>query len=225
MFMTLASSLINQARLRADQANSQFVTDAEALGYLSLGYQNFYDLVTQSNNIYYVSQFDITLIPNQQDYPLPDTFYKLLGMDLINAIGAPVTLRPFQWNERNRYKYAGLTTMAGPVYRYNLLGSSVRFTPMPGSGVVKVYFTPRAVLPTLLTSDIDTMGFDEYLILSVALKMLAKEESDTTLIQGELQRQTERVQTMLADQDSSFPKVVVDVDTLNDNLYLPTFLR
>jgi len=29
---------------------------------------------------------------------------------------------------------------------------------------------------------------------------------------------------MVADQDSSFPKVVVDVDTINDNLYLPTFL-
>jgi hypothetical protein len=96
---------------------------------------------------------------------------------------------------------------------------------MPGSGVVRVYYTPRAVLPTQLTSEIDTMGFDEYLVVSVALKMLAKEESDTTLIQAELQRQTERVQTMLADQDSSFPKVVVDVDTLNDNLYLPTFLR
>lgn len=223
--MTLCSSLILQARQRADQVGSQFVTDAEALDYLKLGYQNFYDLVVQSNNTYYVNSVDINLISGQQDYALPADFYKLLGMDLLATVGAPVTLRPFQWNERNRYKYAGLTTMAGPVYRYNLLGSKVRFTPIPGTGLIKVYYTPLAVLPTLLTSNLDTMGFDEFMILSVALKMLAKEESDTTLLTAELAAQRERVQAMLADQDSSFPKTVIDIDSINDNLYLPTFLR
>lgn len=223
--MTLCSVIITQARQRADQVGSQFVSDSEALDYLKLGYQNFYDLVVQSNNTYYLSQFDVTLVSGQQDYPLPTDFYKLLGMDLMATVGAPVTLRPFQWNERNRYKYAGLTTMAGPVYRYNLLGSNVRFTPIPGTGSIKVYYTPLAVLPTLLTSNLDTMGFDEFMILSVALKMLAKEESDTQLVAAELAAQRERVQTMLADQDASFPKTVIDIDTINDNLYLPTFLR
>jgi len=223
--MTLASALISQARQRADQVGSQFVSDSEALDYLKLGYQNFYDLVVQSNNTYYISQFDVTLVSGQQDYPLPADFYKLLGMDLMATVGAPVTLRPFQWNERNRYKYAGLTTMAGPVYRYNLLGSNVRFTPIPGSGSVRVYYTPLAALPTADTDNIDTMGFDEFMILSVALKMLAKEESDTQLVAAELAAQRERVQTMLADQDASFPKAVIDIDMINDNLYLPTFLR
>lgn len=223
--MTLCSVLITQARQRADQVGSQFVSDSEALDYLKLGYQNFYDLVVQSNNTYYLSSFDITLVSGQQDYPLPADFYKLLGMDLMATVGAPVTLRPFQWNERNRYKYAGLTTMAGPVYRYNLLGSNVRFTPIPGTGSIKVYYTPLAVLPTADTDNMDTMGFDEFLILSVALKMLAKEESDTQLVAAELAAQRERVQTMLADQDASFPKTVIDIDTINDNLYLPTFLR
>lgn len=223
--MTLCSVLITQARQRADQVGSQFVSDSEALDYLKLGYQNFYDLVVQSNNNYYLNQFDVTLVSGQQDYPLPADFYKLLGMDLLATVGAPVTLRPFQFNERNRYKYAGLTTMAGPVYRYNLLGSQVRFTPIPGTGSIKVYYTPLAVLPTADTDNMDTMGFDEFLILSVALKMLAKEESDTQLVAAELAAQRERVQTMLADQDTSFPKAVIDIDTINDNLYLPTFLR
>lgn len=223
--MTLCSVLITQARQRADQVGSQFVSDSEALDYLKLGYQNFYDLVVQSNNTYYLSSFDITLVSGQQDYPLPADFYKLLGMDLMATVGAPVTLRPFQWNERNRYKYAGLTTMAGPVYRYNLLGSNVRFTPIPGTGSIKVYYTPLAVLPTADTDNMDTMGFDEFMILSVALKMLAKEESDTQLVAAELAAQRERVQSMLADQDASFPKAVIDIDTINDNLYLPTFLR
>ena len=204
---------------------SQFVSDSEALDYLKLGYQNFYDLVVQSNNNYYLNQFDVTLVSGQQDYPLPADFYKLLGMDLLATVGAPVTLRPFQFNERNRYKYAGLTTMAGPVYRYNLLGSQVRFTPIPGTGSIRVYYTPLAVLPTAGTDNMDTMGFGEFLILSVALKMLAKEESDTQLVAAELAAQRERVQTMLADQDTSFPKAVIDIDTINDNLYLPTFLR
>jgi hypothetical protein len=75
-----------------------------------------------------------------------------------------------------------------------------------------------------LADDVKTLGFDEFMILFVAMKMLAKEESDTSLVAAELQAQKLRVQTMVADQDSSFPKVVVDVDTINDNLYLPTFL-
>jgi hypothetical protein len=222
--MTLASTLIEQARQRADQVGSQFVADSEALGYLQLAYQNFYDELVQSNNTYYLSTFNITLINNQQDYNLPTDFYKLLGVDLINNVGSPITLRPFQFVERNRYKYAGLTTIAGPVYRYNLLADKIRFTPIPGSGEVKLYYTPLAVVPTLTNSDVKTIGFDEFMILFVALKMLAKEESDTSLIAAELQAQRVRVQTMVADQDSSFPKVVVDVDTINDNLYLPTFI-
>lgn len=222
--MTLASSLIEQSRQRADQVGSQFVTDAEALGYLKLAYQNFYDELVQSNNTYYLSTVDITLISGQQDYLLPVDFYKLLGVDLINNIGSPITLRPFQFVERNRYKYAGLTTIAGPVYRYNLLGDIIRFTPIPGAGQVKLYYTPLASVPTLLADDVKTLGFDEFMILFVAMKMLAKEESDTSLVAAELQAQRLRVQTMVADQDSSFPKVVVDVDTINDNLYLPTFL-
>jgi hypothetical protein len=222
--MTHASSLIEQARQRADQVGSQFVSDAEALGYLKLAYQNFYDELVQSNNQYYLSTFDITLVNGQQDYLLPTDFYKLLGVDLINNVGSPITLRPFQFLERNRYKYAGLTTIAGPVYRYTLLGDKIRFTPIPGAGQLKLYYTPLAVVPALTTTDVDTLGFDEFLILFVALKMLAKEESDTTLLAQELAAQRVRVQTMVADQDSSFPKVVVDVDTINDNLYLPTFL-
>jgi len=222
--MTLASTLIEQARQRADQVGSQFVSDSEALGYLQLAYQNFYDELVQSNNTYYLSTFNITLINNQQDYNLPTDFYKLLGVDLINNVGSPITLRPFQFVERNRYKYAGLTTIAGPVYRYNLLADKIRFTPIPGSGEIKLYYTPLAVVPLQPSSDVKTIGFDEFMILFVALKMLAKEESDTSLIAAELQAQRVRVQTMVADQDSSFPKVVVDVDTINDNLYLPTFI-
>lgn len=223
--MTLASNLIEQARQRADQVGSQFITDLEALGYLKLAYQNFYDELVQSNNQYYLTTVDIQLVNNQQDYALPTNFYKLLGVDLNNIVGYPVTLRPFQFNERNRFKYAGLTTMAGPIYRYTLLGDSIRFTPVPGSGSVKLYYTPLAALPSTLGDDVKTLGFDEFMILFVAMKMLAKEESDTTLVAQELALQRQRVQTMVADQDSSFPKVVIDVDTINDNLYLPTFIR
>ena len=225
--MTTAQSIVDQARQRADMVGSLFVTDEEAFEYVKLAWATLYDLITQASQNYFLNTVDITLVNNQQDYTLPADFYKMAGVDLTSGVGNPVTLRPFNWVERNRYKYSGLMTISGPLYRYNLLGSKIRFTPVPGSGTVKVYYTPEVVQPTLISSEIDMVGFgfQEYLILYCAMKMLAKEESDTTLIVQELAAQQKRVESMTADQDRTFPKTVVDVDTINDNLYLQTYVR
>jgi hypothetical protein len=225
--MTTAQSIVDQARQRADMVGSLFVTDDEAFGYVKLGWATLYDIITQSSQNYFINTYNITLVNNQQDYALPADFYKMVGVDLTSGVGNPVTLRPFNWVERNRYKYSGLMTIAGPMYRYNLLGVNIRFTPVPGTGTIKVYYTPEVVQPALISSEIDMVGFgfQEYLILYCAMKMLAKEESDTTLIVQELAAQQKRVESMTADQDRTFPKTVVDVDTINDNLYLQTYIR
>lgn len=225
--MTTAQSIVDQARQRADMVGSLFVTDDEAFGYVKLGWATLYDIITQSSQNYFINTYDITLINNQQDYAMPADFYKMVGVDLTSGVGNPVTLRPFNWAERNRYKYSGLMTIAGPLYRYNLLGSNIRFTPVPGTGTIKVYYTPEVVQPATIADEINMLGFgfQEYLILYCGVKMLAKEESDTTLIVQELAAQQKRVESMTADQDTTFPKTVVDLDTINDNLLLQTFVR
>jgi hypothetical protein len=55
----------------------------------------------------------------------------------------------------------------------------------------------------------------------VAKKMLEKEESDVSSILQELLTLKAEVQSMVANRDKSFPKVVVDIELLNDNLLFP----
>jgi hypothetical protein len=218
--MVLASNLILKARQRADQIGSLFVTEDEALSYLNQGYKTLYNIIIQGNQDYFIDSQDLTLVDQQQEYPLPNNFYKMRGVDLMSG-AQPITLRPFSFNERNRYRYANLATWAGPAYRYHMAGSNLKFTPIPGTGTLRIYYIPNPVEAATTASTLDTQGFDEYLVVYVAKKMLEKEESDVSSILQELLTLKAEVQSMVANRDKSFPKVVVDIELLNDNLLFP----
>lgn len=220
MTLLSAQTLINQARNRADMINSLFVTDEEALGYLSLAYQRMYDIIATNNEDFFISTSVFPLVNQQQDYALPADFYKIRGVDLLSGINN-FTLRPFTFNERNRFRYGSALTTAGPVYRYHVINNTIRFIPLPGAGQITLWYIPLPVLPSSVSSQVETMGFDEFLITYIAMKMLMKEESDTSDIKEELAVLTERVRTMTKSRDEGFPTVVIDVDVLNDNLLFP----
>lgn len=220
MTLVPVQTLLDQARDRADMINSKFVTDSEALKYLNLAYQSMYDIITTNNEDFFISSSTIQLVDQQSDYNLPGDFYKVRGVDLLSGLNN-FTLRPFSFNERNRYRYGSALTTAGPVYRYHVLNSVIRFIPLPGTGQITLWYIPTPQLAISVDEQFETLGFDEYLITYIAMKMLMKEESDTADVKQELAVMTERVRSMTKARDSGFPTTVQDVDVLNDNLLFP----
>lgn len=219
--MTLLE-LRTATRQRADMVNSQFVTDAELNSYINQSYFELYDLLVSKfgDNYYVAAPFTITTDGTNYQYALPTNppMYKLLGVDLqlSNSEDSWVTIRPFEFIDRNRYavpnfqSFYGLTNL-----RYRLNGDNMWFTPIPRSGqTIRLWYIPRM---TTLASDTATAdgisGWTEYIITDAAMKCMQKEESDVSVLMAQKQMLIKRIEAMAEGRDAGSPAKV------SDNLY------
>jgi hypothetical protein len=222
--MTLAQ-LRTAIRQRADMVNSTFISDAELNSYINQSYFELYDLLVQKyGDNYYVAsplQFDCDgssqqyALPNGTNYDGADPFYKLLGVDLQlgNQQDSFVTLKPFNFSDRNRYAVPNFQSFYGVTnLRYRLNGDNIWFTPIPASNqTIQVWYVPRL---TQLTDDADTCdgisGWTEYIICDAAIKCLTKEESDPSVFMAQKQALIQRIEAAAENRDAANPATVAD---------------
>ncbi len=191
-----------QAQQRADRVNSDFVTVPEWNTYINQAAFELYDLLVKVDSDTFIgptAQFStdgstfLYPLPNGVLYNAAPSFYKLTGVDLNvnNAANAWVTLKKFNFIDRNQYVYPN---SAGTLYgvfnmRYRLVGSNIEFTPTPSSNqIIRLWYIPRLtqmLADTDLTS-ISISGWIEYVIVRAAKYALDKEESDTTKLDAQL---------------------------------------
>lgn len=190
-----------QLRLRAqeesDNVNSSFVGTSEWLSYINASYSELYGLLVQAygNNYYVASPYSITTDGANYLYALPSDFFKLMGVELqVQSTNYWVTLRPFQFPERNNFAF------------YN--------SPIPASGqVVRLWYVPTL---TALSADGDSTvtllnGWEEYIVIDAAMKALAKEESDVSVLMARKQALIERINAEAENRDAGSPGRIGDV--------------
>jgi hypothetical protein len=144
----LLSQIRSDAKSRADMVNSTFVTDAEWNAWANQGYSALYDLLAEKfSGTYFVQTAEVTTDGVNNQYALPDDFYKLLGVDLQLAgqSDAWLSVKGFNMGERNRYARPNAQTVLGlSNIRYRLLGANLYFSPRPAAGqVVRIWYVPR----------------------------------------------------------------------------------
>lgn len=221
MARTATLSVIRgECKDRADLRNSQFISDSEWNRYINQSYAELYDLLTNMYKDFYVSSTTVSLVAGTDTYNLPALFYKLLGVDLlINGVASSaITLRPFVFNERNMYTDRPSFTANGNNYRYRLLGSQIKLVPTPDTtDTLKLWYVPAI---TDLSSDGSTLdgvnGWEEYIVIDVAIKSLLKEESDVTALMMQKEAMKQRIREGAMARDTSFPDRVIDVNHIQD---------
>ena len=205
-----ASDLKLRARQRADMENSEFVTDSELLYYVNNSYAELYDILVAKFEDYYVKNppYEFTLAGNDYAANLPADFYKLRGLDRQSGSDW-YNLRLFQFEQRND-KLRGASPYES--LRYRVYGSQIIISPSDqASGTYKVWYIPKF---TPLVSDSDTVdgvnGWEEYIVVDVAIKCLQKEESSTTTLEGMKKSLLVRINSMSANRDAGEPERVTD---------------
>lgn len=203
-----------RARERADMVNSKFITDAELNTYINGSLTELYDLLLSSRGEnYYIDVYSFTTSSSTDTYPLPNNFYKLMGVDYVTSTTQAITLKAFRWQERNRFRE--------PFYNqriYNLMyqirNNNLVFIPTPnGNQQIKVWYIPRTQELTLDTDTFDGInGFEEYVVVDAAIKMRVKEESSVDELLLAKQKLEERIRSMSSGRDSTEPARVVDTD-------------
>jgi hypothetical protein len=212
------ADLKTRARQLADMEFSQFVSDDEVGYYINAGAQGLYDLLISAGELYKITSTSISLVANQDTYSLPSDFYKLLGVDL-SSQGQPVTLKKFEFAERNKYSYYPFYNTRGlTALKYIVQGDSLRFIPMPNSNdSITVWYAPT--MPALV-NDADTFdgvnGWEDYIVFDAAIKMLIKEESDPTAIMSMKKEVEQSIQKMkvIRDQGGQYKVSDVTQDTI-----------
>jgi hypothetical protein len=219
MSVTLAQ-LRTRSRQRADMEDSDFVSDSELNGYINASIAELHDLLVAAygEDYFLASPHAITTSNGTADYNLPTDFYKIKGVDVRLNSNDWSSIRPFNFNERNRNQDVTWGIIGGPNLRYRVMGSKIKFSPTPtGTYSVQLWYVPVA---TTLASDSDSLndvnGFSEYVIVDAAIKMLQKEESDVSVLLAQKADLRKRIENMAANRDAGQPESISDIYAEND---------
>lgn len=223
------TTLRARVREKADMPVAGFIADTSTSldAYINEGIELLHDKLIEAYGADYVEK-STTYTYNSGDISLPQDFYKLLGVDL-NASGAVITLEPYNRRERNTFKNAGTFGFYGTIPRYKLSSvggvagtGALRLLPPPASGATgTIWYSPVA---TTLVNASDTVnfpaGWEKYVVIYAAMQCLAKEESDTSFLQGQLAMLDEKFKSIVENRDVGAPQHSVDVDNINSYNFL-----
>jgi hypothetical protein len=215
--------LKNAARQRADMSGSagpdQFVDDAELTGYINASLAEFNDLVVVKNLLNYVTSSVFTLTGNTSNsnyYTLSSSFYKLAGVDRLldgSVSGGTAVwydVNKFAFNERNFGNNPIFPLFRPPYVKYRIIGNNLVFMPaLTSAGTYQIWWYPQAPVLSSNTDTIDeTQYWWDYVVVDAAIKMLAKEESDVTILAAQKMALKDRIESMAADRDYGQPEQI-----------------
>ena len=200
--------LRTRARERADMVNSSFVTDSELNGYISASYAELYDILVQSGLVYFTPTTQTITGNGNETYALGADYYGTVRVDRLEGSDY-FPLDEYMITERHDYENASGSKAVG----YSIQGSNISLLPAPSSGTYRHIYIPA---PTDLTASADSVtvdgvsGWEEYIVVDAARKMLQKEESSTTGVERDLIRLKERIEEMAQNRAWSTPRRIVD---------------
>lgn len=233
-----------RAQQTADRVNSDFVLPSEWNSFLRLSMYELYDLLITTFEDYNIAPpAYINTNGSAFSYALPDgtnylggtlggssgdpaqRLYKLSGVDLgVNTSNnAWVTVRRFDWIDRNNYVYPNSTSTIYGVYnmRYRPMGTNLNLIPTPsGNQQLRIWYAP--ILPALLKdTDLTTIGYSGWLrypIVRAAKYALDKEEgSDTSKLDAEILFLKQRIEQSAASRDQGQAETISN--TRQDSIY------
>lgn len=183
--------ILRRATKKSDQTNSSFFSLQDKIDLANEAYTALYDiLVTAYENYYVADPVEFTISSSTDTYPLPDDFYKLIGVDWKLANNEYITLRNFNEIERN----STITTRTIP------------------TGTVRLRYVPAPQVISSISDTIDGVsGWDALLVTDIAIAMMTAEESDTRALERKRQEQLSRIIPAAADRDISMPATISDI--------------
>ena len=215
------STLMTQVRQRADMEGSTFVSDTEIRVWLNAALAELHDIMILCFEDYYVNTTTYSL-PGTNPGTLPADFYKALGVDFETG-GVTYSVKRYSFAERNMYNSnAGIVNGNIAALRYNVRDDKIHFIPeTPPSGTVTLHYIPEcqqfrtggeddAVNINSKNKSV-AIGYQEYLVVSAAIKCLMKEESDVRMLLAEKANIQKRIENAAPRKDAGQAHKIVDV--------------
>jgi hypothetical protein len=208
----------------ADELNSGVIAPQLANRLVSQAYSKYYDELIKSGEDYSILQQTIVTAVSTDPaatndpsiYKLPGDHYETRGLDANLGGQQYATMHRTNWNDRNLLRLWGTTGwFVGIPLRYMLLGSCLRFDPVPTSSfTVTHWYYP--VAPTLSqdTQTVDVLSGGDLFIECYAAGLIAQRQESFELADRLFQRaseELERGREMAQTRDAAEPPRTTEV--------------
>ncbi len=206
------TNLLSDVRLRTNQENSTFVTDAELTEWLNQAIAELQvRLAIAEGQPHFRSSTTIAVVAPTALYSLPATFWALQEVTA-TIDGTTMALRPFMASER---AHLINTSPLWPVYeavQYRIQAGNIEFRPATESFTAEIFYHPTQ---TRLSAGSDVWdGFNGYEmapIYDVCAQVCAKEESDPSFFLAQRDRIYSLIAQAAQHRDMASPERVIDV--------------
>ena len=216
------SQLTTEVRRRADMENSTFVSDAEVMNYINGSYSELYDILVIRFEDYFI-QGPVSFTLTGASYDLPEDVYKVRGIDYLISGNDYLSLRRWNFEERNKIARVVSRGIRGSSERtYRTMGQTLRILPEDkGPGTYRIWYVPRFT-PLQYSSDEmgDVLDFHEYVIVDAAIKCLIKEESNVQELMLIKQHLKQRIEAMASNRDTQNERIGDVVSGYSDSDWL-----
>jgi len=217
-------------------SNAAIYSAAELTDNINEGLSALYSMIIgQQDQPYYLESSSFTTTANKDTYTIGSggdinvaDFFKLAGIDVAVGQNIIITAKPFMWSERNRFKYLSGWIYSQPIF-YRLIGKtsavaqsgndSIKFIPSPSGGFsCTLWYFPTPPVLVAAGDQFDGInGYEEYIVLHAARKLLVKQErmEHAQAVTQMLAEEIDRIRAELGSHDAENPPRVNDT-MLND---------
>lgn len=204
--------LITSSKNKADMLHSDFISDTEWKENVNNSAGELYDILINEYEDYNRTSFDFTLTGGASGNKLtvPDDFMKMRGLrrwrtSEDDAFKVPL----FQFDDYDRLARRNLNNLYGDGrVAYELAKNIILIRPSAAAGAnYTLYYIPKLPIFTDLADEVDSYyltisGWHEYIVVDVAIKALAKEESDVQTLQVQKEQLKQRIITSAANRNA-----------------------
>lgn len=225
---TQVQDLITMIRDRTDMTNDNFITDQALVTYINASAGELDDLLVQTYDDYKLSSTILSITSNNY-CPLPADFYKPRGVEVFCNSPQPYSVRPFNFQERNRYANSPFVGALGPYnIRYRVQDGYFFIEPITSAiGVYTFWYTPAFASLTsasqYLPSYMDIQSWCEYITVDCCIKVKMKLELDFVSFESLKEPLRQRILIMNKGRSAAEGKTVSAIRGEFDELYGFTF--
>lgn len=182
----------------------KFAKTTEVNALINTGYKELYGLL-MLYGMHRSEEIETITATGATTYALPTDMFGILGVWRVEN-GVRTRL------PRHDHRLRPNTNINGPANTYRVIGSSLELNPLPSSGTYEVQYVP---VPGELDDDADTLdgvlGWEEYVVLWVAIQLRDKEETDTKPLEAKLDKLTVRIQNEAQAAEFTEGQCIADV--------------
>ena len=172
----------------ADMTDSGFPVVDRLVDYINVAATEIYDVLVDAYEDYFLEQHDIAITADTEDYDLPSDFYKCL-----------------------KVFYKATSNRRFQIRRFSLGDIDASLAKPTAGGTVELWYVPQMQLLVLDTDEIGEKippichGWEDAVALSAAIKLLNREESDSSALAAQKASTMQRIIAMADPRDDGEP--------------------